>query len=417
MSLERRRQDLTLKYYYKIKSQLDNPAFQIVVNVADQLLFHNKRITPTLAIRAKELVQTFYLPTGNICPAFSYTLLNIQKPSWDLKSPTINEKLNTCQKKNTTDVIHKQNFHRIVSEQHRQYKHYYTDRSKTKDGVGAAVGSGSQNRKKALPRNASIFTAELHALRLALESIKETEDERAVILTDSMSAVKSLQNRYTNHLLSRKLQYKIDEIAPSRIIAVCWVPSYVGIKGNERVEDVAKAVAEEREEPGQIFYKDYFGEIRKRVHDSWTEEWRRKQGHLRTITDTPGLLEQPSGNIKDQVIIDRLRLGHSQLSHGHLMNSEVQEPPRECPACTNDRLAIKHIMVECPMLQVARRRCISAYRTVRNLDMKMILGNDGNANEISELMRTIGGYNQLGEKRYAETSGRQRKKELGKIEC
>ena len=135
---------------------------------------------------------------------------------------------------------------------------------------------------------------------------------------------------------------------------MCWIPSHVGIKGNERVDEVTKAAAEEREEPGQIFYRDYYGEIRKRVHDSWTEEWKLMQGHLTSITVTPGLLEQQRGNRKDQVIINRLRLGHSQLRHGHLMNSKVQEPPRKCPACTNDRLTIKHIMVECPMLQVAR---------------------------------------------------------------
>ena len=63
-----------------------------------------------------------------------------------------------------------------------------------------------------------------------------------------------------------------------------------------------------------------------------------KQGQLRTLRD----FWSNQAETKDRVIINRLRLGHSQLSHGHLKNSEVQEPLRECPACMNGRLTIKH---------------------------------------------------------------------------
>ena len=41
-----RRNYLALIYYYKVRSQLSNPAFQEVVPVRYQLLFRNKHLTP-----------------------------------------------------------------------------------------------------------------------------------------------------------------------------------------------------------------------------------------------------------------------------------------------------------------------------------------------------------------------------------
>ena len=113
MSLEHRRQVLTLKYYYRMKSQLDNPAFDILI-AADRLLYRNKRLQPTLAIRAQELVETINLPTTNKCPAFSYTLLNQRKPSWELGSPALNVDLMKDPKLTTADIAYRQNFHQLV---------------------------------------------------------------------------------------------------------------------------------------------------------------------------------------------------------------------------------------------------------------------------------------------------------------
>ena len=114
MSLENRRQHLTLKYYYKIRSQLHNPAFNAVVTTSDRLLFRNKGLQPTLSIRVQDLLDKINIPTVNICP-FSYTLLNIQKPSWLIKPPTFNVELKKYTKATTADYIKRQAFQQEIS--------------------------------------------------------------------------------------------------------------------------------------------------------------------------------------------------------------------------------------------------------------------------------------------------------------
>ena len=56
--------------------------------------------------------------------------------------------------------------------------------------------------------------------------------------------------------------------------------------------------------------------------------------------------EQPSAYRsvrRDEVVLSRLRLGHSYLTHSYLLKGE---PPPECVTC-NCRLTISHILVDC----------------------------------------------------------------------
>ena len=60
----------------------------------------------------------------------------------------------------------------------------------------------------------------------------------------------------------------------------------------------------------------------------------------------PLIGEQPSAYRsvrRDEVVLSRLRLGHSYLTHSYLLKGE---PPPECVTC-NCRLTISHILVDC----------------------------------------------------------------------
>ena len=71
----------------------------------------------------------------------------------------------------------------------------FTDRSKTDDGVAAAAVS-SRNYKKLyacrLPGNSSMYTAELHAILLALKHVYHSKQKSFLILSDSLSALHAL---------------------------------------------------------------------------------------------------------------------------------------------------------------------------------------------------------------------------------
>ena len=49
---------------------------------------------------------------------------------------------------------------------------------------------------------------------------------------------------------------------------------------------------------------------------------------------------------KDEVVIHRIRIGHTRLTHRYLMEDPLKrEPP--CNFCYLDWLSIKHLMIDC----------------------------------------------------------------------
>ena len=57
-------------------------------------------------------------------------------------------------------------------------------------------------------------------------------------------------------------------------------------------------------------------------------------------------------NRKEQVVLSRLRIGHTRLTHGYLMYGET---PPMCLRC-DVQLSVMHILVECPHLGAQRNR-------------------------------------------------------------
>ena len=60
-------------------------------------------------------------------------------------------------------------------------------------------------------------------------------------------------------------------------------------------------------------------------------------------------------NRKDDVIINRLRIGHTRLTHSFRMENRLHPPL--CDQCEGDHeLTVKHILIECNFLKIIRRR-------------------------------------------------------------
>ena len=64
---------------------------------------------------------------------------------------------------------------------------------------------------------------------------------------------------------------------------------------------------------------------------------------------------------KDQVILNRVRIGHSRLSHSFLMEKKTQP---KCHFCNRDKpLTVYHVMIKCSSFNLIR----SKYFNVQNL--------------------------------------------------
>ena len=88
---------------------------------------------------------------------------------------------------------------------------------------------------------ASVFTAELFAIYIALQ-IAARYKECTVIFTDSLSSLKAIQcPQFSRHHLVYHINSLIRQLPQSKV-AIEWVPSHIGIAGNEEADRVAKKV-------------------------------------------------------------------------------------------------------------------------------------------------------------------------------
>jgi hypothetical protein len=100
-----------------------------------------------------------------------------------------------------------------------------------------------------MPRPADIFTSELTVLLLSLQYIGVIEPpEKCLILTDSLSSVDSLFPRKIWHW-THPLVYECKQLCSGDLlwngfeVAIMWISSHMGLKGNELVDERARHAA------------------------------------------------------------------------------------------------------------------------------------------------------------------------------
>jgi len=132
------------------------------------------------------------------------------------------------------------------------YLHVFTDGSKTESnetGAGYYIPERKHCQGVQLPNFCSVFVAELVGIFFALQwIILNNINKPVVILSDSVSALQSISNAYSNsrpNLLFDILQL-IKVIRCRTVVAFAWVPAHVGIVGNEIADSIAKISATTR---------------------------------------------------------------------------------------------------------------------------------------------------------------------------
>ena len=106
---------------------------------------------------------------------------------------------------------------------------------------------GSSSLKEHLPSASSIYTAELRAIILGFKLICKSPKEHFIICTDSLSCLLAIRNlKQDHHLLHEIFNFYTYAVAHQhKTVMFCWVPSHVGIQGNERVDALAKLALSE----------------------------------------------------------------------------------------------------------------------------------------------------------------------------
>lgn len=205
----------------------------------------------------------------------------------------------------------------------------------------------------------SILTCEATAILKALEIIHTefSEDNLYIIYTDSKSCLTALQNPKNIEPMFKEIKEKMINMLKDNVkFEVIWIPSHQGIIGNEKVDKEAKIAAYENEVDKSI--KSYPSEIKKYIKHiikiSWDSEWKEnntsKLSRIRnTVFDRGPTLFYCR---KDQVVITRLRIGHTNLTHIHLI---TKSNPNKCKCGLE--LTVSHLLVNCVSYQQERMLC------------------------------------------------------------
>ena len=341
--LEIRREKLALQYTIKLKANPENPAYDVVFNPKYQHLYANKgSATDSFGIYCKKLLKETKIDVGEIA---INSIPDV--PIWDSEPVTVDFTLSEFDKSSTSSTVFKSRFNE-VKQKYLDFCHIYTDGSKVETKVASAYVCTYGTIGYRLRDGCSIFTAEVEAINKALTYVKVSTRKSFVIFADSMSVLQAIESQESkNPLVNRVLQACQEILSNGKFITFCWLPSHRDIRGNEDADRAAKdALSKAQPTHYELPCTDVFMKILPFISSLWQERWDKEVGNKLHAIMLQIDEKYYSGctNRKDDVIINRLRIGHTRLTHSFRMENRPHPPL--CDKCEGDHeLTVKHILI------------------------------------------------------------------------
>ena len=345
MPLSLRRHKLQLQYAIKLQASRNNPAKSIIIDSWETHYGKYKVGKEPMAKIVKEYMETL-----------NYTVEEQEisdTPPWHFSHTDIDMKLReVISKKDCPEII--KHYALEFMEKYKHFTKIFTDGSKLENGrVGSAYYIPEQTKEHfRLTNHSSVFASELVAIEQALHWLVTNHISKPIVIfTDSLSSVEAIQSQTSDskpNLILRILKILKALQLQNCPVTIAWIPSHVGIIGNERADALCKEATSHPTvdiEVGKEL-KDAYKDIDKHITTLWQKEYDSQTSGLhykRLEPDVSNKIQFKYRRGKER-LITRLRLGHCRLNH--YLHKIGQHPDGKCNHCKTQE-TIEHFLLEC----------------------------------------------------------------------
>lgn len=354
LNLEDRRLKQGTKYAIKIKANRKHPIHREI-----KTLWESEQKTGNT--RKKETAMTYYVhklkewEIGEEINTYGPRKL----PPWGKNTFKIDTSLAKHKREEHSDTELKTlSLEKIASYENKMC--IFTDGSKKDEKTGWGFYVEGEWANGRLRDGTSVYTAECTAILEAVKMIAASSDDNILLCTDSLSAIKALQRIYTKNEIIAEMKDIMGTCGKK--IDFLWIPSHTGLRGNDKADEVAKNSLTLNPNPDmKPLTLDLRNEVEGRIRLQKEMSWRTLGNNkLREIKPEWGKWKEIDElTRKEAQIITRLRIGHTRLTHGHLMK---KEDPRVCEC--GETMIYEHIF-QCKEMENYReylgiddRRCL-----------------------------------------------------------
>ena len=172
--------------------------------------------------------------------------------------------------------------------------------------------------------------------------------------SDSLSCITALQNPYPvrHYLINRILLFFINP--DSSKFSLEWIPSHMGIPGNENADLLAKQSLNLNSITKiSLPLPEAYHLINHKIKSKWLNT--QSVDTSATFFPRVDLIKHKSLSRKEQIVLSRFRMNACRFSHDHIFDRKERET---CSNCGNI-LTIKHCILHCPIFETERRPIIS----------------------------------------------------------
>ena len=358
-----RRMINTLNYAAKALSNPENQAHLVLTTSTNPTPEKKKKPKKSFRIRVKNYTKTLKLPSLN-----TITHQKLQFCPWE---SNLKEIFIKNEKQDITENSLRKEFP--------EHQHIYTSYYEEQNTKGTAI---------ILPNDETILhkppkwltreTSQDIPIIKAIEFIKNFENKKFILHIEDTNFTKKATNptNATTKLILNEL-YKVK----NRIkISTTTIDSN---KKKKLLE--ASKLASNLNYPldchiiNNLDIKKY---IQRKANNKWNKEWKQsKKTHLHTIKDN--IFESNPAlklNRTNQVLITRLRIGHTHLTHQHLIS---KQPRNLCQDCKVPQ-TVNHILLDCPKFAEQRRE-----KKLLSSNIKELLNNTKNCQNVINFIDSV----------------------------